>query len=295
MRAFENTLKVKDAAPAAWPHREFSRFVTAGGMRWHVQRAGCGPAVLLIHGTGASTHTWRDVLPLLAQHYTVVAADLPGHGFSDAGHGARSSIPGMSAGLSALLGELRIEPRYYVGHSAGSVVACRMALDRSAGPRAIVSINGAFVPLGGAAQLLFSPIARLISSNSLLPRLLARRAGNVASVARMLGATGSQIGREGVELYARLVQNPAHVAGAMAMMGQWDLSGFERDLPRLTAPLALLVGENDRTVPPHQAELIARRVAGASVRRLAGLGHLAHEEQPGLLANEMLQIFARYQ
>jgi magnesium chelatase accessory protein len=285
---------VSDAAPAAWPHREFSRFITAGGMRWHVQRAGSGPAVLLIHGTGASTHTWRDVLPLLAKDHAVLAVDLPGHGFSDSGRGARSSIGGMSAGLTALLGELQVEPRYYVGHSAGAVVACRMALDRSPGPRAIVSINGAFVPLGGAAQLLFSPMARLISSNSLLPRLLARRAGNIESVARMLAATGSHVSREGVELYARLVQNPAHVAGAMAMMGQWDLSGFERELPRLTAPLALLVGENDRAVPPHQAELIARRVAGASVRRLAGLGHLAHEEQPGLLANEMLQIFARY-
>jgi magnesium chelatase accessory protein len=285
---------VSDADLAAWPHREFSRFVTAAGMCWHVQRLGSGPAVLLIHGTGAATHTWRDVLPLLAKDHDVVAVDLPGHGFSDAGHGARSSIAGMSAGLNALLGELRIEPRYYVGHSAGAVVACRMALDRTPGPRAIVSINGAFLPLGGAAQLLFSPMARLISSNSLLPRLLAHRAGNRASVARMLAATGSRIGGEGVDLYARLVRNPRHVAGAMAMMGQWDLAGFERELPRLTAPLALIVGENDRAVPPHQANLIARRVAVASVRRLAGLGHLAHEEEPGLLANEMLQIFARY-
>jgi magnesium chelatase accessory protein len=279
----------------AWPHREFSHFVTAGGMRWHVQRAGSGPAVLLIHGTGASTHTWRDVLPLLARDYAVLAVDLPGHGFSDAGHGARSSIGGMSAGLAALLGELQVEPRYYVGHSAGAVVACRMALDRKPGPHAIVSINGAFLPLSGAAQLLFSPIARLISSNSLLPRLLARRAGNLASVARMLAATGSHIGREGVELYARLVQSPEHVAGAMAMMGRWDLSSFERELPRLTAPLALIVGENDRAVPPDQANRIARRVAVASVRRLAGLGHLAHEEDPGLLTHEMLQIFARHQ
>jgi magnesium chelatase accessory protein len=286
---------LSDADLAGWPHREFSRFVTAGGVRWHVQRAGNGPAVLLIHGTGAATHTWRDVLPLLARDHHVVAVDLPGHGFSDSGHGARSSIRGMSAGLSALLGELRIEPCYYVGHSAGAVVACRMALDRPHAPRAIVSINGAFVPLGGAAQLLFSPMARLISSNTLLPRLLAHRAGNLASVARMLAATGSRIGGEGVELYARLVRNPRHVAGAMAMMGQWDLSGFERELPRLAAPLALLVGENDRAVPPYQAEIIARRVTGASVRRLAGLGHLAHEEEPGLLAEEMLRIFARHQ
>ena len=40
-----------------WPNRDSSRFVTAGGLRWHVQVAGTGPVVLLVHGTGAATHS----------------------------------------------------------------------------------------------------------------------------------------------------------------------------------------------------------------------------------------------
>lgn len=277
---------------STWPHHDWSRFVEAGGVRWHVQQAGSGPPILLIHGTGASTHTWRDVLPGLAERYTVLAVDLPGHGFSDPGSAAHSSINGMSAALTALLRRLQIEPRYCVGHSAGAVILCRMALDRGMAPRRIVSLNGAFLPLGGAAGLLFSPMARLISSSSLLPRLLSRHGGNAGSIARMLAGTGSRIGAEGVDLYARLVRRPEHVAGALAMMGNWDLYAFGRELPRLATPLALIVGENDRTVPPWQAAVIQQRVAGATVRRLAGLGHLAHEERPQLVVREMLTSFA---
>ena len=55
-----------------WPHRETSRFVEAGGLRWHVQQMGRGPVALLIHGTGASTHSWRGLLPLLARRCRVV-------------------------------------------------------------------------------------------------------------------------------------------------------------------------------------------------------------------------------
>jgi magnesium chelatase accessory protein len=52
-----------------WPHRETSRFLTAGGLRWHVQEAGDGPTLLLLHGAGAATHSWRGLFPLLAERF----------------------------------------------------------------------------------------------------------------------------------------------------------------------------------------------------------------------------------
>ncbi|OZA31359.1 MAG: alpha/beta hydrolase, partial [Novosphingobium sp. 17-62-9] len=58
-----------------WPNRSASRFIETPGLKWHVQIAGEGPVVLLLHGTGAATHSWRDVLPLLAQGFTVIAPD----------------------------------------------------------------------------------------------------------------------------------------------------------------------------------------------------------------------------
>jgi magnesium chelatase accessory protein len=279
---------------ATWPNHELSRFVAAGGITWHVQQAGQGPVMLLIHGTGASTHSWRSLLPILARDYTVVAVDLPGHGFTDSVGGARSarraSIAGMSDCLAALLQALGIRPEYCVGHSAGAVILCRLALDRHVAPRVIVSLNGAFLPLKGAAGVWFSPIARLMASGSLVPRLLAWSAGNRANVARLIDGTGSRLDADGIDLYARLVRRPQHVAGALEMMGHWDLYRFERDLAQLETPLALIVADNDRTVSPSQAAAVKRLVAGAQIHRLSGLGHLAHEEQPVLVAERIRGI-----
>jgi magnesium chelatase accessory protein len=279
---------------STWPNHEFSRFVEAAGIRWHVQQMGSGAPLLLVHGTGASTHSWRDILPLLGKHYTVLAADLPGHGFTEVSGTPRSCIEGMSESMATLLGALRLNPLYCVGHSAGAVILCRMALDRHIDPRVIISLNGAFVPLGGAAGVVFSPLAKLLARSSLLPRLLARCAGNPASVARVLEGTGSKVDAQGLDLYTRLVKNPKHLKGALGMMGNWDLRTFARDLPRLTTPLVLLAAENDRTVPPHQAFETQQRLANASVCALPGVGHLAHEEQPALVAEKILSICRAY-
>ena len=60
-----------------WPHREASQFITIGGAKWHVQRMGSGPTLLLLHGTGASVHSWRGLMPMLARTHEVIAPDLP--------------------------------------------------------------------------------------------------------------------------------------------------------------------------------------------------------------------------
>jgi magnesium chelatase accessory protein len=245
--------------------------------------------MLLIHGTGAATHSWRRLLPLLAADFTVIAPDLPGHGFTDAVAGARSSIGGMSESVAALMQQLQVRPEYCVGHSAGAVLLCRLALDGHVTPRVIISLNGAFLPLAGEAGVLFAPIARLMAGG-LVPKLLAWSAGHPARVARLIDSTGSRLDAEGVELYARLVRQPEHVAGALRMMGNWDLYGFERQLSRLKTPLALIVGENDRTISPRQAAVVAQRVAQAEILRLPGLGHLAHEEAPEAVAQEIVRI-----
>ena len=136
-----------------WPNRDASRFVHAAGMRWHVQVMGQGPPLLLLHGTGASTHSYGALAPLLARDFTVVIPDLPGHGFTQAPPREFLSLPGMSRAVSALLRELRLPPEVAVGHSAGAAVIIHMTIARLIAPRAIVSLNGALLPLvrlGGA-------------------------------------------------------------------------------------------------------------------------------------------------
>jgi magnesium chelatase accessory protein len=265
---------------AGWPNREASRFVTAGGLRWHVQQLGTGPTLLLLHGTGAATHSWRELAPLLAEHFTVVAPDLPGHGFTEAPEADGYSLPAMSRALEALLEALDLVPAVTVGHSAGAAIACRMSLDGAFTPDRIFCLNGALLPLGGHAESWFAQMARAISWTPLLPRLLAQRGRNNDVIVRMLRGTGSRLDDAGVRLYGQLMRNPHHVASALRMMASWELKPLVRDLPRLQSELTLIVGDRDRYISPGQAREIMTHVPQAQRVVLRGLGHLAHEERP---------------
>jgi magnesium chelatase accessory protein len=273
-----------------WPNRDSSRFVEADGLRWHVQRMGSGPLMLLLHGTGASTHSWRDLAPELARHYTVIAPDLPGHGFTSAASERQYSLPGMARSVAALLAELRVSPVLIVGHSAGAAIALRMVLDGCPGPEAVVSLNGALLPFRGLPGQLFSPAARVLARLDFVPRVVARRAADPNAVLRLLRDTGSKIDERGAELYRRLIRSPAHVAATIRMMAGWDLGSMIARYPDVDVPVLLLVGESDGTVSPGEAERVARLLPAARVRRLPGLGHLAHEERPREVAGVIVEF-----
>ncbi len=271
-----------------WPNRSASRFVKAAGLHWHVQQFGPAPidvpVIVLLHGTGSSSHSWRDVAPLLALRHSVILMDLPGHAFTTMPPNAEQSLAGMARNVAALLHELKISPTLIAGHSAGAAVAARMILDQSISPAALVSLNGAFIAFGGLAGQFFSPVARLLASGSVASRFFAWQATDPAIVQKLVRSTGSLLDDVGMDLYARLVRSPGHVSAALAMMAHWDLEPLERELPRLFLPVWMVAAENDMTVPAIQAAQIARRLPQSRQVLWPMLGHLAHEESPAQCA-----------
>lgn len=266
-----------------WPNRGASRFVEAAGLRWHVQIMGRGPCLLMLHGTGAATHSWRDLAPLLASDFRVVAPDLPGHGFTDPMPRGGASLPKMAAALGHVLQTLSVEPEIVIGHSAGAAIAVQMRLEKLVSPRVIIAFNGALLPFGGSAGHLFPSLARLLFLNPFVPRFFAWSAER-KRVARLLAGTGSTIDATGVDLYARLFSNLDHVEGTLAMMANWNLEDLRRRIDRLDTKLVLVVGTGDRAVLPESAWELKERLATASVVTIPRLGHLAHEEDPAQFA-----------
>lgn len=281
-----------DTDGANWPYREASRFVEAAGIRWHVQIFGEGPVLVLLHGTGAATHSWRGLIPLLQPHFRILALDLPGHGFTQRPPQRLFTLPGMAAGVCELLKRLDMSPAMVTGHSAGAAVMLRMALDCRIEPKGLVSLNGALRPYGGDAARWLSPLAKALFLNPFMPRLFAWQAGGKSSVARLIRNTGSTIDEEGVAHYQTLVSNPDHVAGALGMMANWDLAPLARDMGMLDVPLLLIAGRNDKAIKSEDAFAVRDTAQKARVEILPGLGHLAHEEAPQVVADLML-AFAR--
>ena len=269
--------------PVDWPNQQHSRIVSAGA-RWHVQRAGKGPAILLLHGTGSSTHTWDQVFKTLAEANDVLAVDLPGHGFSSALPSGRTRLDGISTALAGLLQAVDFKPDVIVGHSAGAAIALQLVLHDLTSPAAVVGINAALQPFGGTLAALFAPLARSMTLVPFLPKLIARRARNIDVIDRMLRSTGSDLPEQNVTRYQQLLIREQHVAATLQMMADWDLRTLLDDIEPLAAQTYLMVADGDEAVPPQQTTAVKKRYPDVTVKTMSGVGHLANEERPDLTA-----------
>lgn len=279
-----------EANKATWPHAAFSRFVQLPGQRWHVQVAGSGPVLLLLHGTGASSHSWRDLMAPLSAAHTVVCPDLTGHAFTGAHQTQAPSLPHIARNLCALLDHLQLWPQAVIGHSAGAAIGAQLLLDQPLRPTPVlIGLNPAWLPLPGVASWLFPSAARLLALNPFSASLFARIGGQPSVAQALVKSTGSRLDAQGLAYYQRLLQSPAHVQGALSMMKAWRLDALERALPQLKGPVYLHLGANDRSIGPEQAERACALMPQAVALRFAGLGHLAHEEAPQRTSAQILE------
>lgn len=267
-----------------WPNADLSRFPRIGGHRWHMQEAGHGPCVLLLHGAGASTHSWRDVLPDLSRDHRVVAIDLPGQGFTRIADPGRCGLAEMAADIAALLAAEGIAPDVIVGHSAGAAIALRLAVDLPRPPEAVVSFNGALGNFHRPSSDVLSRLTMMAARTPLPAVGFSWIASSHAVVRLLISGTGSHLDWRGVDYYRRLLSDRRHVAATVAMMTRWDVAPLMADLPRVRSRVLFLVGDADLAVPPEASRAAARRVAGGRVEVFAGLGHLLHEERPAAAA-----------
>ncbi|MFN7056777.1 alpha/beta fold hydrolase BchO [Hyphomonas sp.] len=275
---------------ADWPNREASRFITCGGLTWHIQQAGRGPRILLLQGTGASTHSWAGLLPLLAKRYEVLALDLPGHAFTTGMPEGGLTLEAMSRAIGHLLQQLNYAPAILIGHSAGAAIALRLATGMQPPPDKVIALNGALLPFDGVTGLVGPVMAKGLAATPLAAHIMARSARDPGRVARLIRSTGSEPAEPYLSLYRRLFADPGHVRGTLRMMAGWDLSGLLPSFQRAGLSFVQVACDGDRAVPPSLADDIARRYPCAEVRRVPGLGHLAHEEAPEGMATLLFSL-----
>lgn len=266
-----------------WPNCELSRLVRARPHEWHVQEANrdAGNTALLLHGAGASTHTWRDILPALARERHVIAVDMPGQGFSRAGTLRRCGLDPMTEDLATLIKQENWRPSLIVGHSAGAALALNLAREwsGSAGLQpVIVGINAALDRFEGIAGWLFPVLAKALALNPVTSLLFTMGGNPHRRAERLIVGTGSEIDARGLDCYAYLIGKRTHVEATLQMMAQWSIDDLLPRLGDLPNRCLFITGDGDRAVPPGVSERAASRLPHAGVVYLNGYGHLVHEE-----------------
>lgn len=267
--------------PDDWPNRGACRAATLPPNTWSVQVLGAGPVILLLHGAGASAHSWAEIAVALSGRATVIVPDLPGHGFSNCWTDGPPTIPIVAAALSALIANLGLPaPVLIAGHSAGAALAVAMA--HAAGPDAptVVGFNPSLVPPPATYSALVAPWLGPLLASAPVRAIVGRVAQESAVIERLLDSTASTLTDAQRSWYVRLMRDPARVAGALALMQGWDLNALLTSVGTFTTPATLVLGTRDRWIPAGPlAEVIATHFPSADVRTWEG-GHVLHEERP---------------
>jgi len=276
------------------PERPDTEHVRIHGHELAFRRAGHGPAILLIHGIAGSSRTWEQVLPLLAQDHTVVAADLIGHGDSDKPPGDYS-LGAHASTLRDLLSVLAIERATVVGQSFGGGVAMQMTYQYPENCERLVLVDS-----GGLGREV-SWLLRLLTLPGVeyvLPVVVpgfVRDRGN--QMFQFLHRVGLRHARavEVWRAYSSLTDAENRMAFVRTLRSVVDPGGqsvnaMDRVYLAARVPTLIVWGERDAIIPVSHAHEAHEAMAGSRLEIIEGAGHFPHVEEPVTFA-EILSDF----
>jgi magnesium chelatase accessory protein len=275
--------------PLDWPNRQHSRIISVGDLDWHVQLTGTGPVVLLLHGTGSSTHSWSDLMPLLETHAQVLVPDLPGHAFTLGAKLEDLKLDSIARSLQLLIDQLGIEaPSIVVGHSAGAPLALRFAVAASKQPKLVIALNPSFIPPPPVYTSFFGPLLGPLTRSSTLSSLLASLSPSLGMVDKLLDSTNTILPEARRVHYRKLFERSDHVRGSMNFMAAADIQKVLVEADLYQGKLICVLGNQDAWIPVKPLEkIIQDYFPAAEIMKWEG-GHIMHELEPNKVAQLIL-------
>ncbi|MEP6626005.1 MAG: alpha/beta fold hydrolase [Acidimicrobiia bacterium] len=273
------------------------RTVEIHGHEIAYRTGGAGPVVLLVHGMAGSSSSWTPVLEDLAEHVTVVAPDLPGHGRSDKPRGDYS-LGAHASILRDLLVSLGHERATVVGQSLGGGIAMQLAYQypERCERLGLVCAGGLGAEVMPLLRALTLPGAEYLMPLAMQPFVRS----SVETVTGWAGKVGLRPAPATVEMwraYTSLIDPDNREAFLQTLRAVVDVKGQRvsaRDRLHLAARMPTLIvwGENDPVIPVAHAYEAHEAMPGSRLEVMPGLGHFPHCEDPRRFAAILLDFVA---
>jgi uncharacterized protein (TIGR04551 family) len=274
--------------PAALPDAPANAtFVDVDGVHARYREAGSGPAVVLVHGYGASLDSWAPVIPALATSHRVIAVDLKGFGWTSRPDGDYS--PAAQAALVwGVLDKLRVADVAIVGHSWGSSVAFAMAVAHPERTRRVAVYDAyvyddqvpSFFRWAGAPGL----------GELLFGLYYTERIEDRAALAYYDERWITQARVDRVE---QDLARPGTVAAALATARGHHFERLHEELRRFAKPVLLLWGENDQVTPLQFGQRLANELANAELKTYPRCGHIPMVEAYAASTRDLAAFLAK--
>src|SRR5215218_9251661 len=259
--------------------------ISLHGNRVSYRCGGEGPLLVLIHGITSSSASWEAVLPELAEHFTILAPDLLGHGQSDkpAGDYSLGSHACLVRDLMLTLGHERAT---VVGHSLGGGIAMQVAYQfPELVERLVLVASGGL----GREVSVFLRAVTLPGSELVLPLIASRPVLDAgAAVSRALGRVGLQAGSDLAEIargIASLSEDGArrafvHTARSVIDAGGQRVDARDRLYLAEAVPSLLVWGANDPIIPARHGQRAHELMPGSRLELFEDGGHFPHLDDP---------------
>lgn len=271
-------------------------FATIGTHRYFVRRGGSGPVLLLLHGYPVGSYDWHAIWPHLQAHFTLIAPDMLGHGFSDKPPNGDYSVQAHAALHDALLMQLGVAECHIVAFDLGVSVAQEMLARRLEQPqrswpriKSLVLLNGGLCPKAYQPRL----IQRLLVSP--MGGWIAARVNQhlfEKPISRMYGDTPAP-SKELLEDFWAFVNlgNGRQVAHRVGAFWKSRMAHSERLIGALLhsgVRLRLINGAADPNSGAHMVRAFLQHQPQADVVSLKTLGHWPHIQDPVTVARHLL-------
>lgn len=283
-------------ARALRDHPPTGQFVMVDGLRVHVQVAGSGPDLALIHGASGNLRDFTlALMDRLTPHYRVLAFDRPGLGHSDPLPGGEASVAAQVAVMKAAADQLGATRPMLVGQSFGGTVAMAWALDHPAAGLVMISAPSLPWPgtLDGWYRLTESAGARSVVvplAAAWVPDFYV--AQSIDAVFAPQDPPPGYLAHLGLDLILRQGALAANVTQINSLRPQ--VVKMEPRLPTLTLPIELVHGDTDAIVPLHIHSLpLSQRLPNAHLTVLPGIGHMPHHAAPEAVLAAIDRVAAR--
>jgi pimeloyl-ACP methyl ester carboxylesterase len=271
-----------------------TREIVLHGDRISYRIAGQGPVILLIHGIAGTAATWTAVQERLAERFTTIAPDMPGHGVSDKPAGDYS-LGNLASTLRDLLVALGHERATLVGHSLGGGVAMQFSYQFPAQTERLILVSSG--GLGRDVNLILRA-ACLPGADLFLATVAGPLAAAGSSIGRALGRVGWRPAPDIQEVasgFASLADTSTRTAflhtlrSVVGTTGQ-RVNASNRLYLAAEMPTLLIWGENDPIIPAHHAQSAHERMPGSRLITFAGSGHMPHLDEPTRFAAALLDF-----
>ncbi len=256
--------------------------------------SGARPVLLLVHGMAGSSSTWNEVLPALAERYTVIAPDLPGHGQSDKPP-QDYSLGAQANSLRDLLVALGVERATVVGQSLGGGITMQLAYQHPQYCERLVLVSSG--GLGREVSLLLRALT-LPGVEYLAPVLfpsIVRDVGNtVSGWLRGVGLRAPGIEQEW-RSYVSLVDPDTRRAFLRTLhsvvdFGGQTVSALDRLYLASLMPSLIVWGDRDRIIPVAHAHEAHAAMPGSRLVIFEGSGHFLHTEEPARFVETLVDF-----